>query len=128
MTHKPGDKPEHTVKRTPAKPARGHAKQPPRFSLVTGSLDLVAPEDCSTSLLFKEVSHDTGGRHYRMWLAVGRNDQDALSIRYKHNGESTVRCDVPESVDFSPAALQPYLAKFLAAQHNQPGGPPSIDP
>jgi hypothetical protein len=63
-----------------------------------------------------------------MWLAVGRNDQDALSVRYEHSGESAVRCDVPDGVDFSPTALNPYLAKFLAAQHRESGSPPSIDP
>lgn len=128
MTRKPGDKPGHTVTRASTKRARVRAKQSPRFSLVTGSVALVAPEDCSMSLLFKEVSHDTGGRYYRMWLAVGRNDQDAVSIRYQHRGESTLRCDIPEGADFSFAALRPYLASFLAAQHDEPGGPPSIDP
>jgi hypothetical protein len=127
MTRKPGGQPGRTVKRTPATPARGRAKQPPRLSLVTSSLDILAPEDCSVSLILKEASHDTDGRYYKMWLAVGRSDQDALSVHYKHNGESAVRCDVPVGMDFSPAALQPYLEKFLAEQHEQPGGPGNIE-
>src|SRR5262245_552707 len=99
MTRKSGGQPGRTVKRKPATAARGRAKRPPRFSLVTSSLHVLAPEDCSISLIFKEVSHDTEGRYYKMWLAVGRSDQDALSVHYKHNGESTVRCDVPIGVD-----------------------------
>lgn len=127
MTRKPGDQPGRIVKRTPATPARGRAKQPPRFSLVTGNLDVLAPEDCRVSAIFKEVSHDTKSRIYKLWLAVGRSDQDALSVHYKHNGESTVRCDVPTGVAFSPATLQLHLTKFLKAQKQLPGGPGTVE-
>ena len=127
MTRKPGGQPGRTVKRKPATPARGDAKSRPRFSIVVSSLDVQAPEGYRTSLILKEVSHDGRGRTFKLWLAVGRSDQEALSVHYKHTGESTVRCDVPAGVEVAREVLQPYLAKFLEGQEQWPGGPGNVE-
>ena len=84
------------------------------------------PDDCKATLLLKEVAHDTS-RRFAYWLLVGRYDHDCMSVRYKFTGESTVRCDIPDSAMLSPVALQPYLAEFIEGEGHEPEGPPVID-
>jgi hypothetical protein len=97
----------------------------PRFSRVRKSLKLVVPLDCDASLILKDVGHDEH-RRYAVWLLVGRDDQDAMSVSYKFTGEDTVRVDIPRGGILSAAALQPHLAKFLKSEGTQEDAPPII--
>jgi hypothetical protein len=130
IARKKTSRPTHTARRsavdksTSATPAASGTA--PRFSRITHSLDVVAPQDCCASVILKEVAHDSRRRYYAMWLFVGRYDQDAMSIRYKYTGEETVRCDIPAGAVISAAALQPYLVKFLNSENKEPEGPPVI--
>lgn len=97
----------------------------PRFSRVRKSLKLVVPDDCDASLILKDVGHDEH-RCYAVWLLVGRDDRDAMSVSYKFTGEDTVRVDIPQGGILSAAALQPHLAKFLKSEGTLEDAPPVI--
>ena len=74
----------------------------------------------------KVAAHDDA-RRFAYWLLVGRFDQDAVEMRYKFTGESTLRCDVPFGAPLTPDALQPYLEDFLESEGTEPDGPPILD-
>ena len=97
----------------------------PRFTRVRKGLKLVVPPDCDASVILKDVGHD-GRRSYAMWLLVGRDDRDAMTVSYKFTGEDTIRVDIPSGGIISAAALQPYLVKFLKSEGTQEDDPPVI--
>jgi len=96
----------------------------PRFTRIDRSIKLVVPADCDASLILKQVGHDDH-RYYAWWLLVGRHDRDAMSVSYKHTGEDTLRCDIPNGTPLSPAALLPHLTRFLKSEGTLEGDPPS---
>ena len=130
LSRKIGNQPARTARRPGASTAvrrkRKVAASPPRFSRITRSLTLTPPDDCKASVIFKLVAHDNY-RRFSYWLLVGRHDQDALEVRYKFTGESTLRCDVPFGAPLAPDALQPYLEEFLQGEGTEPDGPPILD-
>ncbi|HEX2690309.1 MAG TPA: hypothetical protein VHN14_27025 [Kofleriaceae bacterium] len=110
---------------TPARIARRRAPAP-RFTRIEHNIDVVVPLDCDASVIFKQVAHDDEHRYYAWWLLVGRYDRDALTVSYKHTGEDSVRCDIPNGTPLCAAALQPHLAKFLKSEGVLEGAPPII--
>jgi hypothetical protein len=126
ITRKRGSDPARIVKRPAAiKAPRGAAGKSPRFSRITTSLDLIAPQDCHASVILKQVAH-AKGHYYACWLVVGRYDQDAVSVRFKFTGEKTLRCDVPNGTLLSPSVMQPHLVRFLKTEGTLEDGPPII--
>ena len=134
------DKPERSLEREPvnthAPPDRvqpacqlvmpvSGTEPAPRFSRLTKSMVVVAPDDCMATVLFKEVARDDN-RYFSFWLLVGRYQRDELSVHYKFTGEDTIRCDIPHGNDISTEALQPALVEFLRAEGTLPDGPPVI--
>src|ERR1043165_5625302 len=130
LSRKIGNQPARTARRPAASTAtRRKRKAPapaPRFSRITRSLKLTPPDDCKASVIFKLVAHDDF-RRFSYWLLVGRHDQEALEVRYKFTGESTLRCDVPFGAPLTSDALQPHLEAFLKSEGTEPGGPPILD-
>jgi len=130
LSRKIGNQPAGTARRPAATTATRRKRKveapPPRFSRITRNLKLTPPEDCKASVIFKLVAHDDA-RRFAYWLLVGRFDQEALEMRYKFTGESTLRCDVPFGAPLTPDALQPYLEDFLDSEGTEPDGPPILD-
>jgi hypothetical protein len=129
IARKKPNNPARTARRPgvarPTRVAPAKAPAAPKFSRITRNVVLVAPPEYVASLILKQVAHDRY-RYYACWLLVGRYDRDALTVRYKFTGEDTLRCDIPEGVVISAAALQPYLVKFLRDEGTESDDPPVI--
>ncbi|HEX3758693.1 MAG TPA: hypothetical protein VHW23_08295 [Kofleriaceae bacterium] len=98
----------------------------PQLTRLTDSIELVAPPGCSASVVLKLVKRDDGHRYYAFWLVAGRHDLEAATVAYKHTGEDAIRCDLPQGMPLSAAALQPHLATYLDSLSEKGGDPPVI--
>jgi hypothetical protein len=78
------------------------------------------------TVVLKEHARDEKHRYYMWWIVVGRNGEDAFSVHYKHNGEDTIRCDIPEGSVMSTVVLQSALRAFWSKQDLEPDGTPII--
>jgi hypothetical protein len=84
-----------------------------KVTRVAGSLTLVAPVNYQASVLLKLVGIEAAKKYrvYAVWVAAGRDDADAVEVKFDYTGEDVLRVDVPEGVSLSAD----YLNKVLGA-------------
>lgn len=114
-----------TASRRAAKPttALRSSKKPTalQFSWITEDLKFFAPVNYKASLLLKSAARNGNTPVYVWWLVVGRHDTDVLTVPFHFDGMSTIRCDVPESIELSEKVISKGLAAFLKSEATAKG-------
>jgi|GEM_PF-3280383 len=126
ITRKIQANPARTARRAVTPSTSVDRADTPQFTRVRASLDLVPPPGFLASAILRLVARAEGRRIYALWLAVGRHDDEALTVRYKFKGEDAVRCDIPSGNFLSAAKLEPFLKRFLKDEGKLDPDPPTI--
>lgn len=104
-----------------------------RVTKVTGDLTLVAPDDCSASVLLKLVDAITGSanprqnkRVFACWLLAGRHNLKAIKVPYVHDQIDTIRIDIPEGQSVCTSYLQRALREAWEKDPTLPPDTPVV--